>query len=236
MQDLRLLGVSEAGTRFVLQAPDGLTYGLRLDERLHAALRGDRARLGQLQIQLDHELRPREIQSRIRAGESAEEIASAAGVPVEQVRRFEAPVLLERTHVADLARSTNVRRVTDSAATPLGELVADRLEPHGVTAEDLVWDSWRRDDGRWLVRLTYGQGGRDHRASWIFDVTVRTIEPSDEEARWLTDEERAVPEHRTPPKFTVPRLASVPSVAEINGERDDDTDDTDDTADADDAD
>ena len=174
---------------------------------------------GQLQIQLDHELRPREIQTRIRAGESAEEIASSAGVPVEQVRRFEAPVLLERTHVADLARSTNVRRVTDAAATPLGQLVAERLEPHGVPADDLVWDSWRRDDGRWLVRLTYGQGGRDHRASWIFDPTVRTIEPSDEEARWLTDEERAVPEHHSAPKAFVPRLASVPSVAEINGEQ-----------------
>ena len=225
MQDLRLLGVSEDGSRFVLQTPDGQTYGLRLDERLHAALRGDRARLGQLQIQLDHELRPREIQTRIRAGESAEEIASSAGVPVEQVRRFEAPVLLERTHVAELARSTNVRRVTDAAATPLGRLVAERLEPHGVAATDLGWDSWRRDDGRWLVRLTYGQGGRDHRATWIFDPTVRTIEPSDEEARWLTDEERAVPEHHNPPKAFVPRLASVPSVAEISGEQADDTDD-----------
>jgi hypothetical protein len=96
-----------------------------------------------------------------------------------------------------------------------------------------VWDSWRRDDGRWLVRLTYGQGGRDHRATWIFDVSVRTIEPSDEEARWLTDEERAVPEHRVPPKFLVPRLASVPSVAEINGARDDDIDDIDDIDDTD---
>jgi hypothetical protein len=225
MQDLRLLGVSEDGSRFVLQTPDGQTYGLRLDERLHAALRGDRARLGQLQIQLDHELRPREIQTRIRAGESAEEIASSAGVPVEQVRRFEAPVLLERTHVAELARATNVRRVTDAAATPLGRLVAERLEPHRVAADDLGWDSWRRDDGRWLVRLTYGQGGRDHRATWIFDPTVRTIEPSDEEARWLTDEERAVPEHHNPPKAFVPRLAAVPSVAEISGEQADDTDD-----------
>jgi Protein of unknown function (DUF3071) len=217
MHDLRLLGVSEDGTRLVLQSPDGQTYGLRLDERVHAALRGDRSRLGQLQIQLDHELRPREIQARIRAGETADEIASGAGVPVEHVRRFEGPILLERQHVADAARSTNVRRVTDAAATPLGTLVADRLQDHGVASDELVWDSWRRDDGRWLVRLLYPQGGRDHRATWVFDPSVRTIEPSDDDARWLTDEERAVPEHREPPR-TAPRLASVPSVAELRGE------------------
>jgi hypothetical protein len=216
MQDLRLLGVSEDGARLVLQTPDGQTYGLRLDERVHAALRGDRSRLGQLQIQLDHELRPREIQTRIRAGETAEDIAASSGVSLDHVRRFEGPVLLERRHVADSARATNVRRLTDTAATPLGALVAERLSSHGVTADDLTWDSWRRDDGRWQVRLTYSSDGRDHRATWTFDPTVRTIEPSDDEAGWLTDEERAVPEHREPPaKAKVPRLSAVPSVAEL---------------------
>ena len=214
MQDLRLLGVSEDGTRFVLQTPDGQTYGLRIDERLHAALRGDRARLGQLQIQLDQELRPREIQARIRAGESAEDIASASGVPVENIRRFEGPVLLERTVVAESARATHVRRVTDAAATPLGSLVAERLQSHGVPSDELSWDSWRRDDGKWLVRLSYVQAGRAHHATWLFDAAVHTIEPFDDEADWLTDEERAVPEHREPKPF-VPRLASVPPVSEL---------------------
>ena len=213
MQDLRLLGTSEDGSRLVLQSPEGETYGLRLDERLHAALRGDRARLGQLQIELDHELRPREIQARIRAGESAEQIAESAGVPLEAVRRFEGPIQLERTHVSDLARSTNVRRVTDAAARPLGELVAERLEARGVPADALVWDSWRRDDGRWLVRLAYSHAGRDHHASWVFDPSVRTVEPADDEARWLTEEERAVPEHREPRRQPV-RLAAVPTVEE----------------------
>jgi Protein of unknown function (DUF3071) len=233
MQDLRLLGVSEDGTRFLLQTPDGQTYSLRLDERVHAALRGDHARLGQLQIQLDHELRPREIQARIRAGETSEDIASASGVPVEHVRRFEGPILLERDHVANSARATNVRRVTDAAATPLDKLVADRLHTHGVMADDLAWDAWRRDDGRWLVRLAYSHGGRDHRATWLFDAMVHTIEPSDDEARWLTEEERAVPEHRGPPKVFVPRLASVPSVAELRGVRaSDETADSDAAAEA----
>jgi Protein of unknown function (DUF3071) len=218
MQDVRLLGVSEDGSRFMLQTPDGQTFGLRLDERLHAALRGDNARLGQLQIQLEHQLRPREIQARIRGGETSEDIASASGVPVEHVRRFEGPILLERSHVANSARNTNVRRVTDAAATPLGQLVADRLQTHGVTGEELAWDSWRREDGKWLVRLAYSHSGRDRRATWVFDAAVHTIEPSDDEAKWLTEEERAVPEHRGPPKTFVPRLASVPSVADLQAQ------------------
>ena len=50
MDDLRLLGLSEDGTHLVLQSPDGEQHALTLDERLFAAFRGDRARLGQLQI------------------------------------------------------------------------------------------------------------------------------------------------------------------------------------------
>ena len=71
MDDLRLVGLSHDGSRLVVEGSDGQTYGLPLDERVHAALRGDRARLGQLQINIDSEIRPREIQARIRAGELA---------------------------------------------------------------------------------------------------------------------------------------------------------------------
>src|SRR6476661_8882107 len=159
MDDLRLVGLSPDGSRLVVEGPEGRSYSLPLDERLHAALRGDRARLGQLQISIDSELRPREIQARIRAGQSAEEIAAAAGLPVERVSRYETPILLERTHMAQRAQEVGVRRVTDAVTTPLGVLVRTRLEEHGVVDESADWDSWRRDDGCWLVRLTYAAGG-----------------------------------------------------------------------------
>jgi len=208
MDDLRLVGLSADGSRLVLEAAGGETYALPLDERLHAALRGDRARLGQLQITIDGELRPREIQARIRAGQSADEIAAAAGVPVDRVRRYETPILLERTHVAQLAQEVGVRRVTDAVATPLGRLVRSRLEEHGVAPDTVDWDSWRRDDGRWLVRLSYEAGGDGRGATWLFDPVRRTIEPADAEARWLTDEERAAPEPRRSP---AKRLTAVPA-------------------------
>jgi hypothetical protein len=210
MDDLRLVGLSEDGTHLVLESADGARHALGLDERLHAAFRGDRARLGQLQIQIQGELRPREIQARIRGGESAAGIAAAAGIPVDRVARYEAPILLERAHTAELAQAVGVRRVTDSTSTPLGDLVRARLGAHGVDESTHVWDSWRRDDGRWLVQLTYEGAGATHVASWLFDPMRRTVEPADDEARWLTDEERAAPS-RAPRRAPV-RLAAVPAV------------------------
>ena len=194
MQNLRLLGVSDDGSRLLLEGPDGADYALPLDERVHAAMRGDRARLGQLQIELENQLTPREIQARIRAGQTSEEIAVASQVQVERIRRFEGPVLQERWHIAELAKTTNVRRVTDAAAHPMSDLVVERLAARGVATEDLEWDARRREDGRWAVRLDYSHGGRERSATWLFDHQRRTLEPHDDEASWLTADERAVPE------------------------------------------
>jgi hypothetical protein len=194
MQNLRLLGVSDDGSRLLLEGPDGADYALPLDERVHAAMRGDRARLGQLQIELENQLTPREIQARIRAGQTSEEIAVASQVPVERIRRFEGPVLQERWHIAELAKTTNVRRVTDASAHPMSDLVVERLAARGVDTEVLEWDARRREDGRWAVRLDYSHGGRERSATWLFDHQRRTLEPHDDEASWLTADERAVPE------------------------------------------
>lgn len=89
MPELRVVAVSNDGTRLVLKAADSTEYTLPIDERLRAAVRGDRPRLGQIEIEVESHLRPRDIQARIRAGASAEEVASLAGIPVDRVRRFE---------------------------------------------------------------------------------------------------------------------------------------------------
>jgi hypothetical protein len=209
MEDLRLVGVSDDGSRLVTESGGGERFGLPLDERLHAALRGDRARLGQLQISIESQLRPREIQARIRAGETSEEIAAQAGLPVDKVRRYEGPILLERTVVAQNAQTVGVRRVTDSATTPLGELVRSRLQGHAVDEESLDWDSWLHADGRWMVRLAYRANSQERSASWLYDAGRRTVEPADDEARWLTDEERAA--GQPPSRSRAPRLAAVPA-------------------------
>ena len=72
MRDLRLVGVHEDGQHLLLSDSEGEPYRVRLDEPLRAAVRRDRPRLGQLQIEIDGGMRPREVQALIRAGFSAE--------------------------------------------------------------------------------------------------------------------------------------------------------------------
>ncbi|MCX5417118.1 septation protein SepH [Streptomyces sp. NBC_00059] len=209
MPELRVVAVSNDGTRLVLKAADSTEYTLPIDERLRAAVRNDRARLGQIEIEVESHLRPRDIQARIRAGASAEEVAQFAGIPVDRVRRFEGPVLAERAFMAERARKTPVRRPGENTGPQLGEAVQERLLLRGADRETVQWDSWRRDDGTWEVLLVYRVAGEPHSASWTYDPPRRLVQAVDEEARSLIGEtdDVAAPE----PSFPfVPRIARLP--------------------------
>ncbi|MFF5720444.1 septation protein SepH [Streptomyces buecherae] len=207
MPELRVVAVSNDGTRLVLKAADSTEYTLPIDERLRAAVRNDRARLGQIEIEVESHLRPRDIQARIRAGASAEEVAQLAGIPVERVRRFEGPVLAERAFMAERARKTPVRRPGENTGPQLGESVTERLLLRGADKDATQWDSWRRDDGTWEVLLVYRVAGETHTASWTYDPPRRLVQAVDEEARSLIGEADDTPE----PSFPfVPRIARLP--------------------------
>ncbi|MFI8306418.1 septation protein SepH [Streptomyces sp. NPDC085927] len=210
MPELRVVAVSNDGTRLVLKAADSTEYTLPIDERLRAAVRGDRPRLGQIEIEVESHLRPRDIQARIRAGATAEEVAQMAGIPVDRVRRFEGPVLAERAFMAERARKTPVRRPGENSGPPLGEAVQERLTLRGAEKDTVQWDSWRRDDGTWEVLLVYRVAGEPHSASWTYDPPRRLVQAVDDEARSLigeSDDLAATPE----PSFPfVPRIARLP--------------------------
>ncbi|MDX2708996.1 septation protein SepH [Streptomyces sp. PA03-6a] len=207
--ELRVVAVSNDGTRLVLKAADSTEYTLPIDERLRAAIRNDRARLGQIEIEVESHLRPRDIQARIRAGATAEEVAQLAGIPVERVRRFEGPVLAERAFMAERARKTAVRRQGESTGPQLGEAVAERLLLRGAEKDSVLWDSWRRDDGTWEVLLVYRVAGEPHSASWTYDPPRRLVQAVDDEARALIGE--TTQEAAQEPSYPfVPRIARLP--------------------------
>ncbi len=209
MPELRVVAVSNDGTRLVLKAADSTEYTLPIDERLRAAIRNDRARLGQIEIEVESHLRPRDIQARIRAGATAEEVAQLAGIPVERVRRFEGPVLAERAFMAERARKTAVRRQGESTGPQLGEAVAERLLLRGAEKDSILWDSWRRDDGTWEVLLVYRVAGEPHSASWTYDPPRRLVQAVDDEARALIGE--TTQEQAQEPSYPfVPRIARLP--------------------------
>src|SRR3984957_18719588 len=212
MQELRFVALSEDGSYAVLAVPGRSgRYILPIDERLRAVAQGQTSRLAQYEIEVESPLRPKEIQARIRAGETAEEIADAAGIPVERVRWFEGPVLAERAYIADQAQVGSVRRAGDSAGPGprLGEIVTARLTAAGTDPADGQWDSRKRGDGSWQVSLTFPSGGRLHVAEWVFDPRRRHVMPDDDNAARLS-----LPESELPPEpVSVPGEATVTPIA-----------------------
>src|SRR6476659_7801322 len=148
MQELRLVAVSEDGSYAVLAVPGrGGRFSLPIDDRLRTVARGQFSRLAQYDIELESPLRPKEIQDRIRAGETADEIADAAGIPIERVRRFEGPVLAERAYRAQEAQGATIRRPGDSGpGRRPGEVLAERFRDLGADMEEAQWDSRKRAD------------------------------------------------------------------------------------------
>src|SRR3984957_19520084 len=187
MQELRLIAVSEDGTYAVLAVPGrGGRFSLPIDDRLRTVARGQFSRLAQYEIEVENPLRPKEIQDRIRAGETADEIADAAGIPIDRVRRFEGPVLAEREYRAQEAQRSTVRGHTESGPGPrLGEIVAERLTDAGAPADSLAWDSRKRTDGNWQVQLQFTLEHRPQLAEWVFDPRRRHVYPADALARRL---------------------------------------------------
>jgi hypothetical protein len=171
MRALRVVGISESDGDFsvVLEDPGRRErFTVPADEQLRAAARGDLTRLGQIAIELESQLRPREIQARIRAGASVEQVASAAGVPLQKIERFAYPVLLERSRTADVAQRAHPVRADGPDTRTLGDVVAHTFGLRGQEYAEADWDSWKGEDGRWVVALSWRAGRSDNRAHWTF--------------------------------------------------------------------
>jgi hypothetical protein len=158
---------------------------------------------------MESALRPRDIQARIRAGESPEAVAAAAQTTIEKIMGYATPVLAERAHVADRALRASVRRKnSEGPAKILWDAVAERLRGRNVDPGAVEWDAWRREDGRWTVVADYRSGESTRHAEFVYDTPGRYVLAEDDEARWLVGEQTASrgPQPRT---ATGPRRLSA---------------------------
>ncbi|CAN5409435.1 septation protein SepH [soil metagenome] len=195
MRTLRFVELAEDGRTLIL-APDvpqaidnGERYELTIDERLRAASRGDISRLGQIEIDVGADLPPREIQSRIRAGESTEQVAAASGMRMERVERYAYPVLQERTRMVEQAHTARVRLRDSQPALPLVEFAAERLAVMG--ASDSRWDACRSGPN-WEIRLAWRAGHKSGTTRWEYDVATRSVSPIDAETSEFAEGTRLV--------------------------------------------
>lgn len=166
------------------------------------------------------------MQHRVRSGTSAEDIASSTGWPLDKVLRYAEPLLAERAYVAEQAQSVEVRRSAGGAS--LARTAAD-----AVGDQDITWDAWRRDDGRWVVTARYSDRGAEATAEWTYDHGGRNLHPLDDQARALmgvrtipADDIAAIGEaldlvtaRPAEPDESRPRLVAVPDAADKHGGR-----------------
>src|SRR4051812_387985 len=181
--EVRALGLTDDGKSLVLvdlsRGAEGERFRVAADDRLRAALRSGAPRAAQVETRVESALSPREIQARLRAGATADEVAKAAGIPVNRIQRYEGPILAERDRVVSEARRASAPGPhRNTPGRPLGTLVDDRLEQEGVEPESATWDARRRNDGTWLVTLSSDPGG-PARATWSWDPQARRVRAVD---------------------------------------------------------
>ena len=186
--ELRLVGVSEDGRSLVITDDAGAQHAMPIDDRLRAAVHGHLSRLGQLTMALESRISPREIQDRVRGGESAEHVAVTAGVPLERVLRFVGPVLREREHVVEQAQRARLAGANgpngpSAPSSLLADVVARVAARQGVDPDDVDWDSARRDDHSWVVTVSWPDGTT---ATWGLDLARHQASPIDASARRIS--------------------------------------------------
>lgn len=221
MRELRLVGPSDDADHLVLEADDE-RFLLRADAALRAAVLAPAgapapstasapAAAAPVERRTDLPVGPREIQVRVRAGESPEDIAASYDVPVERIARFAAPVLEERLRITDEARRARARRTgrdgADALVVVFGETVDGRYAAHGILPTDVTWDSRRREDGEWIVVARWTGGGGEHAAEWSFNRTSRFVTPLDDTAGDLLSDRPIRPV--VPPQPEPPRASLI---------------------------
>ena len=213
MRDLHVVALSGDGQHLVLATRSGVDVGefrVAVDDRLSAALRGQLPRPG---TSTPPSVTPKEIQARLRAGESVEQIAVSAGVPASRIERFAGPVLSERERMITGARDAVVARPRRGPSDlPLGRAVDQHLgEYAGYRPEDTVWSARRVDAGRWVVEVSWVARGRERTAGWTYDPGAREAVPLDAGSAALAHVDLGEGVASRPARPPVRRAAPAPS-------------------------
>ncbi len=196
MSELRLTGENPEGTHLTLTNPIGEEFTIRISDTLRATV--NQPRLSAVVASDDVEtMSVKEIQRRLRAGETMDAIARDGHISVEKVERFAGPILQERVYILDQAFAVVLRKESARDQETFQDVVISRLAPMGVDSDSLSWNTWRIDDGTWTIDLAYPNRDGHGSATWNFDLNRRSITATNENARWMLGQEPA-PRVQTP--------------------------------------
>jgi hypothetical protein len=191
MTELRLDGKTEDGSHLSLVDNDGNNYSIRISDTLRATV--NQPRLTSVPaVDATQSMSVKEIQRRLRAGESFEQIAREGQITVDKVERFSGPIMQEREYILSNARSLVMRKDAHRTDLTFAEVILAKLAPRGVDIDQITWNTWRLADGTWHIELHYPNRDGNGIATWNFDLARRALDASDDNGAWLIDEEAPV--------------------------------------------
>lgn len=161
---MELRFISREGDVLTFESSDGLRHTALLDEELSQAIRGSQKTMGS-------DISPKEIQARLRTGETVESIAYEMGVSPSSLEPFAAPILDELRYILESALAIDI--ADGNHMSSLGTIL-DRDHP---AAPRRIY----RQEDQWILEVS-----ADSLMRWRFDPKNRLIEPLDNSSSNLT--------------------------------------------------
>lgn len=198
MENVTIVGTED--DLLILATGSGERFALAIDDVLQREIR--RARRRDADDAPKISASPREIQAHVRSGLSAAEVAELLGISVDDVARFEGPVLAEREHIIGQALAVPVligSEVEPDAQPTFGVAIHAKLAELQATAER--WASWKDESG-WIIKLEFDANDVSHDARWSFDPRRSALSPLNADATQLSRQGSL-------PDGLIPRLRAV---------------------------
>ena len=100
MTELRVVGRTQDGEHIELTDNDGNKFLVRVSDSLRASV--NERRLTPV-VESSPKLSIKEIQARLRAGESYSDVANLSGLSTEKIERYASPIMQERAWIIEQA-------------------------------------------------------------------------------------------------------------------------------------
>lgn len=180
--ELQLVGRTGDGSAIELTDNSGAKFSLPITENLKTALTQPKL-VSVAPIDERPSFGVKEIQARLRAGESMGSISRTTDWSVEKIEKFSGPILQERAYVIETARKSYLRR--EASSPTLDEAASIQLSSHGVDMEAVEWNTHRNVDGTWNIVVQYPNIDGTAEANWNFELGNRILTAKDDSARWI---------------------------------------------------
>lgn len=199
MEQLTIVGTED--DKLILATESGERFAVAIDDVLRVELR--KARPAPTQDEPPR-ASPREIQTHIRAGLSAADVAELLNTTIADVERYEGPVLAEREHIVNQALAVPVLmggELEPDGSLSFGAAIRAKLAEAGAEGE--VWSSWKDESG-WTVKVEFTAAEVEHDGRWSFDPRRSTLTPLNADATQLSRQGSL-------PEGLIPRLRALDS-------------------------